>query len=180
MGKPKRFLHESSNPLKLDLGCGLKKPVEDGVTWVGVDVRPFPYVDYVINLGKDELPFEDDSVDFIQAIHVFEHLYPEELFHVVSEAWRVVKPQGCLHIEVPRANTPAFFIHPDHKIAFEVDTFGFFQVPSEGHDPHGYLDGKFWHVSARLAPDFPEHIHVDMYPNKPNGRFDYVEVKPYF
>lgn len=158
--------------MKLDLGCGMRKA--EG--WVGVDIRKFEGVDHVLNIGKDKLPFDDDTFDEVKAIHLLEHLYPEELFFCVDEVWRVTKPTGFFHIEVPKAGTPAYYIHPDHKIQFVENTFGFFQVPSD-EDLHGYLKG-YWHVGVLEAPN-PEAVHVDMYPNKPNGRFEYKEVKLY-
>jgi len=159
----------------VELGCGMKRPIDSpNEHWVGVDIRKFPGVDYVLNVGRDKLPFKDNSVDKISASHLLEHLYPEELFFCVDECWRVLKPKGVFRISVPKAETRAWFIHPDHKIHFVEDTFGFFQVPAEGKDPHGYLNG-FWHVSVLKSPN-PEVIDVEMYPNKPNGRFDYVEV----
>ena len=163
----------------LDIGCGYKKPEGSSeIEWVGLDIRDFPGVDHVLNIGKDKFPIEDNSVDFIQSIHVFEHLYPEELFHCIEECWRVLKPQGKIHIEVPKAGTPAYYIHPDHKIQYVEDTFGFFQVPGNerNEDPHGYLKG-FWHVDVLKDHDNKQAVHVDMYPNKPEGKFPYVEVK---
>lgn len=157
--------------LKVNLGCGLRK--DKG--WYGIDIRDFKGVDCVMNIGEEKLPFEDNSVDQIKAIHVLEHLYPDELFFCIEECFRVLKPKGFFKIEVPKAGTPAYYINPDHKIQFVEDTFGFFQVPSEGIDPHGYLKG-FWHVQI-LKNENPEAITVKMYPNKPNGKFDYVKVK---
>lgn len=156
--------------MKLDIGCGMRKA--DG--WVGIDIRQYKGVDHVLNIGKDPYPFEDDTFDEIKAIHVLEHLYPEELFHCVEECWRVCKPSGFFYIEVPKAMTPAYFAHPDHKIQFTRDTFAFFQVPADT-DWHGYLKG-FWHVGAE---EKPQAIHVTMYPNKEGGKFPYKKVKRY-
>jgi len=154
--------------MKLDLGCGQRK--KEG--WIGIDSKEYPGVDYVLNIGKDKMPFENDSIDEIRSIHVFEHLYSEELFFCMEECFRIIKPTGTLYIEVPKANTPAFYAHPDHKIAFMPITFGFWQVPAYGKDVHGYLKG-FWNVRAE---EKPESVEVFMYPNKPGGKFDYVEV----
>lgn len=141
----------------------------------GIDIRPFEGVDYVLNVGKEKLPFKTSSIDQIRSIHLYEHLHPDELFFSIDECWRVLKPTGKLHIEVPKAMTDAYFIHPDHKIQFIENTFSFFQVPSDGKDAHGYIK-HFWHVG--ILPDAPEQaVHVDLYPNKPNGTFDYKEVK---
>lgn len=144
----------------------MKKPVRLGEKWYGIDIRQFKGVDYVLDAGKDPYPFKDSSVDFIQAIHLFEHFYSHEIFHAMEECWRILKPNGILHIEVPKAGTPAFYIHPDHKAHWVEDTFGFFQVPdNEGHvDDHGYLEG-FWYTSI-LDPHNPHAVHADMQPNK--------------
>jgi len=156
---------------KLDIGCGMRKA--EG--WDGIDIRPYKGVDHVLNVGKDPYPYEDNTFDEVKAIHLLEHLYPEELFHCVEEVWRVCKPKGFFYIEVPKAMTPAYFAHPDHKIQFVQDSFAFFQVPHQGLDVHGYLNG-FWHVKAE---DLPQSIHVKMYPNKPSGTFEYQEVRRY-
>ena len=167
---------QSNEPeICIDLGCGMKKMISNTAEkWVGFDIRKFDGVDYVLNVGKDIFPAKTNSVKSIRAIHLFEHLYSDELFHWIEECWRVLKPTGTLFIEVPKAGTKAYYIHPDHKIQFVEDSFGFFQVPSEGKDPHGYLHG-FWHVSVKESGN-PETIKVEMYPNKPDGRFPYKEI----
>lgn len=161
----------------LELGCGMKKPVRTDWEVIGVDIRPFDGVDHVLNVGKDKWPFPDNYFDYINASHLLEHLYPEELFFCMDEAWRVCKPKGFFHIDVPMAGTPAYYVHPDHKIQFKVDTFGFFMPPSGGKDPHGYLKG-FWHVTARVAEGNRHAISADLTPNKPGGNYDYVKIEP--
>ena len=70
----------------LNLGCGNVKQKD----WVGIDIRNFPEVDYVMNVGKEPLPFMNNSVDKIHADHLFEHFYPEELFFCVEHAVRTI------------------------------------------------------------------------------------------
>lgn len=161
---------QSNKKIWVDLGCGKRKP--EG--YIGIDIRKFKGVDHVLDLGKEPMPFGDNFVDVLRALHLFEHFYPHELFYCIEECWRVLKPKGRIHIEVPKAGTMAYYMHPDHKIQFVENTFSFFQVPAGGIDPHGYLK-HFWHVSVLESPH-DEHVLVDMYPNKPNGRFDYKEI----
>lgn len=159
--------------VKVELGCGMRKP--EG--YIGIDIRPFKDVDYVLDLGKDRLPFEDNSIDEFRAQHLFEHFTSDALFWCVEECWRCLKPSGQLYISVPKADTPRWYLHPDHKLHFMEDTFGFFQVPAGGNDPHGYLK-HFWHVSILDA--WEQEIRVMMYPNKKdNPRYPYQEVKLY-
>lgn len=157
--------------IEVNLGCGNVK--QKG--WVGIDIRKFPAVDYVMNVGKEKLPFEDNSVDKIHADHLFEHFYPHELIFCVEECFRVLKPSGHLLVSVPRAGTLAYYVHPDHKIQFVEETFSFFQVPAEGKDILGYLKG-FWHIVGMESSN-PQAFSVKMFPNKPGGRYDYKEVK---
>ena len=158
--------------MKVELGCGMKKP--EG--YIGIDIRLYKCVDYVLDLGKDKLPFEDDSVDEFRAQHLFEHFTSDGLFWCVEECWRCLKPGGSLFISVPKAGTAAWYLDPSHKLHFMEDTFGFFQVPAGGIDPRGYLKG-FWHVSV-LESDNPHEIKVMMYPNKRGSpRYPYQEVR---
>lgn len=162
-----------NNDLKcVDLGCGKKKLPG----YIGIDCRDFNGVDYVLNIEKDKLPFEDDSIDLINTEQVFEHLTCEGLFHCIDECWRVLKPKGFIRITVPKFPDDLAVLHPDHKRFFIPDTFGFFQAPANGYDPHGYLHGHFWHVNV-LSKKEERIITVVMYPNKPDGRYKYQEIK---
>jgi len=158
--------------MNVSIGCGMRKPKG----FIGIDIRAYEGVDHVMNIGTEKLPFEDESVSFIESDNVYEHLYPEELFHSINECWRVLDAKGCLLIKVPKAGTPAYYIHPDHKIQFIEDSFGFFQVPADGKDPHGYLNGRFWHVQI-VEQDNDQAIWAKLYPNKPNGTFEYKEIE---
>ena len=171
--KPTEYIkkmNQEGKKIRVELGCGMRKPVDT----FGIDIRDYKSVDLVANVGKESMQFPDDSVEEIRSIHLFEHMYPDELFYCIEECWRIPTPSGTLHVEVPLAGTLAYYIHPDHKIQFVQDTFGFFQVPAGGIDPHGYLK-VFWHVGIRHNSN-PENITAQLHPNKPGGKFEYVEV----
>jgi len=78
--------------MKLNLGCGNKK-IEG---FIGVDIKD---ADVVADIRK--LPYEDNSVDEIMAIHVCEHFYRHEIFSVLEEWRRVLKPKGIMVLELP-------------------------------------------------------------------------------
>lgn len=149
----------NTTPIKLDLGCGMRK----AGGWIGFDIRKFDGVDYVLDIGKDKFPLKDNSIDEAKAIHVFEHLNADSLFHCIDECFRVIKPTGFLHIEVPIFGTRAWNIHPDHKMHWNKDMVGFFQVPADV-DRHGYLKG-FWHIEF-LESGHDEALHFNLFPNK--------------
>jgi len=151
------------------LGCGFVK--SPGT--IGIDIRPFKGVDYVLDIEKDHLPFKDNSIDKIKAIHIFEHLGDGFLF-CMEECWRVLKPKGILCIDVPNFPDKEAIMHPDHKRFFIPETFSFFHVPVQGIDQHGYLKG-FWHIySIRHTK---RNINCELTPNKPKGIYPYVKIK---
>jgi ubiquinone/menaquinone biosynthesis C-methylase UbiE len=78
--------------MKLNLGCGNKKI--EGFT--GVDIKD---ADIVSDIRA--LPFADDSVDEIMAIHVCEHFYIHEIVSTLKEWRRVLKAGGKLEVELP-------------------------------------------------------------------------------
>jgi predicted SAM-dependent methyltransferase len=81
--------------LKLHLGCGTV--YKEG--YINVDY----YDDSVRDLKADSksLPFENNTVDLIEAHHLIEHYaYPEHK-EVLNEWWRVLKPGGKLIMECP-------------------------------------------------------------------------------
>ena len=99
----------------LDLGCGNGKTVstlvDEGFKVSGIDFSSVA-IDQCKTNFKDsdfyvgsvcELPFDDDSFDYITAVHVLEHLNDEELSKAVEEIRRVLKPSGYVFI---RSFTP--------------------------------------------------------------------------
>ena len=47
------------------------------------------------------LPFADDTFDAVYALHIIEHLTPEEASKFVAEVFRVLRPGGILRISTP-------------------------------------------------------------------------------
>jgi len=56
--------------LKLDVGCGQNK--KDG--FLGIDIISAEEVDFVLDITKEKLPIEDNSVDEMFSNHFFEHI----------------------------------------------------------------------------------------------------------
>jgi len=85
-----------SGPTRLDLGCGARcRP-----GWIGVDIRPQPGVQVVhdVRLG---LPFPDNYADEINASHILEHFSYHDVYEVLPEWIRVLKPGGRIESAVP-------------------------------------------------------------------------------
>lgn len=94
----------------LDLGCGNGKTtstlLDGGYSVTGIDFsavaieqcrKRFP--DSVFEVGSVcDLPFRDDSFDYVTAVHVLEHLDDSELSKTVMEIGRVLRPGGFVFV----------------------------------------------------------------------------------
>lgn len=82
---------------KLNLGCGTHQ--RPGDEWLNVDAVPDCTPDLIIDLNERPWPFESESVEYILASHVFEHL--ENTEEVLRECTRVLKSGGKLEVRLP-------------------------------------------------------------------------------
>ena len=93
--------------MKLHLGCGERKLKG----YIGLDQVNHSCVDRVCDLNVG-IPYPDNSVTNIEAIHVLEHL--KDPVHIMNEIWRVCKHGAKVHIIVPSAEGPGAFQDPTH------------------------------------------------------------------
>ena len=99
----------------LDVGCGrgdfikVLAPKYSQINIIGID-----YSDAAVNIAKEnlskylnvnilrsdsaDLPFKNNSIDYIFCLDVVEHLYPEHLDKTIKSVFRVLKPDGKLII----------------------------------------------------------------------------------
>jgi predicted SAM-dependent methyltransferase len=80
---------------KLNLGSG-NKPYLD---YVNVDVFKAPNVNEVFNFV--EIPYKDESISAIHSEHSLEHVSFAEVEQALKEWYRVLMPQGELHLMMP-------------------------------------------------------------------------------
>jgi SAM-dependent methyltransferase len=118
--------------MKINLGSGLKRI--DGFLNVDCDSRMNP--DFVVDLNKELLPFEDNSVDEIVAHHILEHIGVNFLT-LMQEIYRVCKDGAIIDIEVPHHRHENFYGDPTHVRPITVDMLKKFSKK--------YND---WHVSV--------------------------------
>ena len=123
---------------KLNLGCGrFPKP-----GFVNVDWTAAPGVDVVHDLSMLPYPFADRQFDRVEADHVLEHL--PQIFSVMREIHRLLKPGGALIIRVPHFSRG--FSHPEHRRGFDA-TFVYYFKPEF---PGGYSGVEFEASSVRM------------------------------
>jgi len=124
---------------KLHLGCG--EDYKDG--YLNVDFHNHFKVDMVFNLNQFPYPFENSRFDEIIAFHVLEHL--NDPFTVMKELYRIIKPEGILHIKVPHFSRG--FTHTEHKAGFDVT---FPQYFNPGFTKSGYYGVNFKIIKMKL------------------------------
>ncbi len=105
-------MKESIQLKKLNLGCGIYK--KEGYINMDWDEKVKP--DVVHDFNKFPYPFADNAFDYIEAIHVIEHL--DRPFSVMSELRRILKPGGTLLVRVPHFSRG--FTHAEHAHGFDV------------------------------------------------------------
>lgn len=96
--------------MKINIGSGDSNS-EDYVT---IDYDSSSNPDYALDLEKDPLPFNNDTVEAVIAHHILEHL-GEGYFHCLQELYRVCKHGAVIDVRVPHPRHDTFLADPTHK-----------------------------------------------------------------
>ncbi|MBW1613075.1 MAG: methyltransferase domain-containing protein [Deltaproteobacteria bacterium] len=114
--------------LCLHLGCGWKH--FDG--YLNVDLWITDATDVICDITK--LPWPDNSATIIESYHVIEHISHKKIKRVLTEWYRVLKPQGKLILECPHFDVAVqeYLAGNEHRL---INIFG--QQRSTG-DYHFY------------------------------------------
>ena len=118
----------------LRLHIGGTEPKEG---WKILNIQPGPTIDFVGNCN-DLSMFQNNSVKEIYASHIIEHLdYKHELKAVLTEFYRILKPQGIFRVSVPDMDILCqMFLHPDLNVD---EKFHIMRIMFGGHiDSHDY------------------------------------------
>lgn len=92
----------------LNLGCGKTTYASPNV--INADVVKGPGINLVLKSNK--IPLPSDSIDFIIANHVLEHI--PNWFDTFKELARVLKPGGVLEVWIPPISSDSAFSYRDH------------------------------------------------------------------
>ena len=95
----------------LDIACGKRKV--NGA--IGIDNDKQSDADIISDVTKG-IWFKDNYFDTVFCLNFLEHIM--EFDKVLSEIYRVLKPNGILHVEVPYYNSYNFAQTPFHHILF--------------------------------------------------------------
>jgi autotransporter strand-loop-strand O-heptosyltransferase len=125
---------EDEEGIKLNLGCG--NDIREG--YINIDrYNNTGLVDMKADISS--LPFKEMSVSEIFTNHVFEHIGINEIYGVLDEWKRVLKPNGKLRMNLPNLETEVkiWLETPDDKKWGEVQRiFG-----SQSHEGNTHLCG---------------------------------------
>ncbi len=116
--------------LKLNIGCGRKQLAG----YVNVDNNPLCQPDVFCDLDQGLKPFADQSVAYLRAEHVLEHL--DDLMFSLEEMYRISQDGATWEIMVPHYSYG--FAHPFHKRGFSFAFFDLFD--RRNPESYGQLD----------------------------------------
>lgn len=109
----------ANRTVQLNIGAG-KTYIPD---FVNIDISARAEVQ--LDIGREGLPFDQDSVDLVFSYHTLEHV-PDYLF-ALGEIYRVLKHGGCLLVGVPYVTSSEFnLVNPYHRHQFNEHSFDFF------------------------------------------------------
>lgn len=91
--------------------------------FINIDIAP--YADISIDLNKDRIPIESNSIDLAFSYHTLEHC--TEYLFALSEIHRILKHGAILYIGVPYLTLTKYnLVNPYHKQNFNEYSFDFF------------------------------------------------------
>jgi SAM-dependent methyltransferase len=131
-------------PERLNIGASQTRL--DGFT--NVDIAP--WADVSIDIGREKLPFDDDSVDLVFSYHTLEHV-PDYLF-ALGEIHRVLKHGAPFLVGLPYVTlTEVHLVNPYHLHNFNERSFDFFE--------RGKLLGSATEKVLRRPVEFKKAFH---------------------
>lgn len=105
--------------IKLNIGAG--QTYLPG--FINLDISPL--ADISVDLGKEPLPFPDNSVSLIFSYHTLEHV--NDYLFALSEIHRVLRHGGRLLVGLPYVTLTEFhLVNPYHRHNFNEFSFDFF------------------------------------------------------
>lgn len=146
-----------SSTVHLDMGCGYhpRNPFR-AERLIGLDIisddalRNQNEFEYLEVLPGSKIPMGDQSVDSISGYDFLEHLgrgdgsSNNHFISFMSEAYRVLRPNGILFLVTPAYPSPAAFQDPTHVNFITEETVKYFLGPNASANKMGYgFEGSF-------------------------------------
>jgi len=101
--------------MKLNLGSGQVKL--EG--YVNIDNRPEMNPDMILDI-TEVLPFDNNSIEYIRAFDILEHIPPSKVIFVMEELYRVLAVGGIFESSTPDAEYGCTAFQDPHHVSFWV------------------------------------------------------------
>lgn len=113
--------NEDKGPMRLNLGCGVKKIKN----FLNVDSDPIMNPDQLVDLNVFPWPWKDNTFDHIHASHVLEHLgtTSDDFIKVIKEMIRISNTSAIWEIALPHWRCDIALDDPYHQRLITVQTF---------------------------------------------------------
>lgn len=152
--------------MKIQLGSGSNR-FDD---YVNIDYDAACNPDFVLDIEKEKLPFEDNTVTSVIAHHIFEHL-GEGFFFVLQEIYRVCKHGAIIDVKVPHPRHDSFLSDPTHRRPITPTGLSLFSKKfNKFHEntPASKL-GEYFNVDFELVDveNIPDPSYIPVFTNKP-------------
>lgn len=161
----------------LDLGCGQKlhNPFNSDEVF-GIDIVDFGNQNIKIaDLTTDLIPFEDNKFDYVTGFDFLEHIpriiyidgkRKQPFIDIMSEIWRVLKPNGEALFATPAFPHQEMFQDPQHVNYISENTIRYFCLQSNILGGWSGLDlckaygfkGQFEFLNQYWREEVPYHL----------------------
>lgn len=138
--------------MKVNLGSGIKR----FPGFVNLDVDPSCKPDYVCDMNKDALPFEDDTVEYMLAHHVFEHI-GDGFFNLLKQIYRVCKHEAIIDVHVPHPRHDYFLGDLSHVRPITIENMR--PLSKKFCDTQSYINSSWSGFANVLNVDFEIFEH---------------------
>lgn len=117
----------------VQLGSGLATRIQGAIH---VDIAGNTNPDIIFNLNDTPYPFQDNSIDFIVAISILEHL--DDFLGVMAEIHRIAKPGASVYILVPHFSSASAFVDPTHCQHLSARSCDYFICGTDLESKYGF------------------------------------------
>lgn len=102
----------------LDFGCGRRKIAGS----FGIDCQPLDGVDLVCDCNL-RIPLDDNIASAAHAFDFLEHINNDKRIHIMTEIWRLLKPNGIFTSNTPSTDGRGAFQDPTHYAFWNENSF---------------------------------------------------------
>ena len=150
--------------------------------WINVDQKPdgwhttAKHPDVVADVT--DLPYPDNHVDAIAAIHLIEHFYKWEVQDILKEWLRVLKPGGRLILECPSMEKVFKYIANamDRNIPMSA-TFSFLPIYGDPKFKNVAMCHKWGYFFSTLKMELVKAGYVDISVSKPRYHYPQRDMR---